>query len=157
MEPGNKFDEKIFNKIIDFAIEREKDAVQFYTDLQKMVKFEHKTDMLKELVDMEKGHIRVLEDIRTKHIEDVTPESIQNLKISDYLVEPDKPQSEMTYQDILVTAMKREEKSLELYNNLAEKATNDKTKNLFRKIASEEAKHKLLFEELYDKDVLAEN
>ena len=47
-----------FNEVIDFAVEREKEAVQFYADLQKQVKFQAQKEMLKELEDMEKEGLR---------------------------------------------------------------------------------------------------
>lgn len=145
-----------FNEVIDFAIEREKEAVQFYRDLQKMVKFKAQVDLLKELEDMEKGHIVILEKIRKEGPEKAEPQAVQNLKISDYLVEA-KPTSEMSYQDILITAMKREEKSYQLYTDLANEYKGTELSKVFEKIASEEAQHKLKFEKIYDEEFYKEN
>ena len=47
-------------------------------------------------------------------------------------------------------AMKREEISLRLYTELSVRFADEQIGNLFRKLASEEAKHKLWFETLYD-------
>ena len=56
----------------------------------------------------------------------------------------------MSYRDILLLAMKREEKALALYNDLQEKAeTADQTK-VFMILSQEEAKHKLALEAEYD-------
>ena len=105
----------------------------------------------------ERGHIEILNNIRQRKgvkAEDI-PE-VQDLMISDYLVEGDLTDS-MNYQDIIILAMKREEKSHNLYTHLAERVTDGDLKNLFLKLASEEAKHKLHFEKIYDDDVLKEN
>lgn len=145
-----------FNSIIDFAIEREKEAVQFYRDLQGMAKFKAQVDLLKDLEDMEKGHIVVLEDIRKKGPSDEKPKKVTNLKISDYLVEA-PPTVNMTYQDIVITAMKREEASFKLYTDMASQYEGTELSNTFSRIAAEEAQHKLKFEKIYDDEFLKDN
>lgn len=145
-----------FNEIINFAVEREKEAVQFYSDLLNMTKFDSKKIILNSLVQMEKGHIEVLENIRKQEIAEVEIPKVQDLKISDYMVES-KPTSDMSYQDILLTAMKREEASFNLYTDLANQMADANTKKVFEKLASEEAKHKNQFETIYEDEVLKEN
>jgi rubrerythrin len=51
--------------------------------------------------------------------------------------------------------MKREEKSLQLYNELASKADKSEFVNLFKILSQEEAKHKNILETIYD-DFMAE-
>lgn len=145
-----------FDSIIEFAIEREEEAVKFYSKLQSKANFKGQVDFLKELENMEKGHIQILKQIQQVEVDDLDVPEVENLKISDYVVSA-KPEDEMTYQDILITAMKREEASLNLYTTLANNFDDPQTNQLFKKIASEEAKHKLKFEELYDQDILKEN
>lgn len=145
-----------FNGIIDFAIEREKEAVSFYQELQGMAKFEHQKEVFKEFEAMEKGHITILEGIRKKDVKDIVVPDVPDLKISDYLVES-KPADDMSYQDILITAMKKEEKAHDLYTCLADDTRDEEIKRLFSKLASEEAKHKLHFEKIYDDEILKDN
>jgi rubrerythrin len=150
-------DFKTFNDIIDFAIIREEQAVKFYQVLQKTVKFEGQRQLMAEFEKMEQGHITILQNIRKKQaaaIADIPV--VQNLQISDYLVEGDIHEN-ITYQEIIILAMKREQKAHLLYTNLAGKMTDADTKNLFLKLASEEAKHKLHFEKIYDDEILKEN
>ncbi|MBN2420402.1 MAG: rubrerythrin, partial [Deltaproteobacteria bacterium] len=79
---------------------------------------------------------------------------IPDLKISDYTVEMEyKPN--MSYDDILRLAAKREEKALKFYTDFAEKADQEGHKKIFRVLAQEESKHKLKLETLLD-DYLAE-
>jgi len=146
-----------FNEIIDFAIEREQEAVAFYRKLQDMVNFKARQDMLRELEDMEKGHVKALEGIRSGTITMHEAPKAENLKISDYLVEP--PQSpEMSYQDIVITAMKREEMAVHLYTDLANlSAAEPEVRKLFVNLAAEEAKHKLHFEKMYNDEILKDN
>ena len=138
-----------YNEILDFAIEREREAVEFYRDLQSQAKFVAQIDMLKELEAMEMGHIVVIENIRKKGVEDLQIKQVPNLKISEYLSrEPED--LDMSYQSILIRAMKREEASTKLYTEMSQKFGDNQIAKLFRKLASEEAGHKLKFETLYD-------
>jgi rubrerythrin len=47
-------------------------------------------------------------------------------------------------------AMKREEKSLALYNELEAKSASKEQKKIFQLLCQEEAKHKLSLETIYD-------
>jgi rubrerythrin len=106
---------------------------------------------------MERGHIVVLTNMDKKGFPPGPEKRVVNLSISDYLVKPKKPVSELEYQDILILAMKREEASLKLYTDLASQIPGTPQAELFTKIANEEAGHKLKFETLYDQDILKEN
>jgi rubrerythrin len=145
-----------FNEIIDFAIEREQEAVKFYHDLQGMVLFKARQEMLRELEDMEKGHVKTLEGIRKGSTKITESPKVQNMKISDYLVEA-KPAADMSYQDIIITAMKREEASVQLYTDLANLSADAAVKQLFLNLTAEEAKHKLKFEKIYNDEILKDN
>jgi rubrerythrin len=147
---------KKFNEIIDFAINREYDAMKFYQDMQGMVKFNSQKELLKDFELMEEGHAEILKNIRNTDFKEIEIPEIENLEISDYIVES-KPTSDMSYQDIIILAMKREEASYRLYNDMADRVGNQNIKKLFLKLASEEAKHKLHFEKIYDKEILTEN
>lgn len=138
-----------FNEILDFAIEREKEAVQYYRDLQKESKFQARLEMLKELEAMEMGHIVVIENIRSNGVQEEKIKHVPNLKISEYLSA--EPQDlDLSYQNLLIRAMKREEASTKLYSEMSVKFPDPELSTLFRRLASEEASHKLRFETLYD-------
>lgn len=138
-----------FNEILDFAIEREKEAVQFYRDLQHLAHFADQKVFLQELESMEMGHIIVIENMRKKQPSEMEIKQVPNLHISEYLV-ADVDELDMTYQNILIKAMKREEMSLKLYTEMSKKFPDSELSVLFTKLASEEAGHKLKFEKLYD-------
>ena len=61
----------------------------------------------------------------------------------------------MGYNEILMLAMKQEEKALKLYNEFLDKADSEESRNLFKLLCQEEAKHKLALEIIYD-DYMAE-
>jgi len=144
-----------FDRIIDYAIEREKDAVRFYHELQTSVHFAERRKLLSNLEKMEEGHVTILEGIRNKQIENLVVPEVENLHLSEYIIQ-DEPEGELSYQDILIIAMKREESSHRLYTDMAVKTSDAGVQKLFLKLASEEAKHKLLFEKMYDEEILTE-
>lgn len=149
-----------FKQIISFAIQREQEAVQFYKDLKTNVQFAERKNLLHEFEMMEQSHIRVLNKLLTQieneSIGSVVIHQVENLRISDYIVETSQ-NNELSYQDVLIIGMKREEASFTLYTDLAEQSTDDDVKKLFLKLASEEAKHKLFFERIYDEEILTQD
>ncbi|HDP95193.1 MAG TPA: hypothetical protein ENN40_07530 [Candidatus Aminicenantes bacterium] len=149
-------DRKIFSEIIDFAVEREVDAIRFYQDLQKMVRFNSQRELLHEFEEMEKGHVEVLEKIRGMEPARIDVPRIQNLQISDYMV-ASPPTGDMNFEDIITIAMKREEAAQRLYTDMAGKVDDPQLQKLFLRLSAEEAKHKLYFETMYDDEVLADN
>ncbi len=146
------------NEIIDFAIAREEEAVEFYRELQSISRFQEITGLLAELEAMEKGHIVILHDLRRQGLKDDDFEEKMTigLKIADYLVAA-PPAPEMSYQDVLIVAMKREQAAVDLYRKLADQAVNDQERRIFSRLAAEESKHKHTFEEIYDREILKEN
>lgn len=138
-----------YNEILDFAVAREQEAVKFYRDLQNEAKFHAQREMLKDLEAMEMGHIIVIENIRRQGVSEADIPKVQNLQISEYL-SSDVENLDLTYQNILIKAMKREENSFKLYSEMSAKFPDSEISTLFRKLAADEAKHKLIFEKLYD-------
>lgn len=149
-------DRKKFDEIIDFAVEREVDAIKFYQDLQKMVRFNSQRELLHEFEEMEKGHVETLEEIRGMELARIDVPRIQNLQISDYMV-ASPPTEDMNFEDIITIAMKREEAAQRLYTDMAGKVDDPQLQKLFLRLSAEEAKHKLYFETMYDDEVLADN
>ncbi|MFA6571035.1 MAG: ferritin family protein [Bacteroidota bacterium] len=149
-------DNNKFYEILNFAIQREIEAANFYHDLQGRSKFDSSREMFKDLENMEWGHAKALERYKEGDIENFTPPKIMNLNISEFLVEPEVT-SDMLYQDALIIAMKREESSKRLYAAIAEESEDTATKNFFLKLASEEEKHKLMLETQYDEIIYNEN
>ena len=74
---------------------------------------------------------------------------IRDLKRSDY-VEDLEYQKGMPYKDLLILAMKREEKELTLYNQFLDHADTEEITKLFQILCQEEAKHKLKLEKTFD-------
>ena len=139
--------------IIAFAIEKEKEAAEFYEENSESETMSGKRQMLKEFAAEERKHEKMLEAYLATgiadNIEGYRFEWIFDIKRSDY-VDAMEYKPGMAYNELLMLAMKREEAALKLYNQLLSKADNDDTKKLFKMLCQEEAKHKLALETLYD-------
>jgi rubrerythrin len=145
-------------EIIDFAIEKEKEAAEFYLSVSKKEQFSGKVEMLKEFAAQERKHQQLLEDLKagktSKQLKDYKFKWITDIKRSNYADEVQYHPG-MSYTELLMLAMKREEKALKLYNEMLATAQTDEQKKVFKVLCQEEAKHKLSLETLYD-DHMAE-
>ncbi|MBT3255262.1 MAG: ferritin family protein [Deltaproteobacteria bacterium] len=145
-----------FEEIVLFAMDKEKEAVDFYSGLAKNAVFSGARETLEGFAGEEQNHYDMLENLgkAENKLADYKFEWIPDIKRSNYLVDVDDPK-DMDYADLLRLAMKREEKALKLYNELLEKADKEEFKNVFKMLCQEEAKHKLALETMYD-DYMAE-
>jgi rubrerythrin len=146
-------DEKKFKEIIQFAIGREIDAIDFYSRASQMVKLSGTRELFLDFAKQEEGHKKKLEGAMAGKVDVAKIEKVPNLKISDYLVDAEL-RPDIPYADILRIAMKREERSVKLYTDLTEKNVDKNLNNLFTFLIQEESKHKYALEKLYDDEVL---
>ena len=145
-----------FQEIINFAVEREREAQLFYSEAAEKAKWPHIRDMLLEFKNQEVGHERLLQSIDIPKVESTHIDPVPDLKISDYMVDMEyKP--DMGFQDIMILAMKREEKSTKLYEELAGTCTDPQVCKLFAMMAEEEKKHKFNLEREYEETILKDN
>ncbi len=139
--------------IVDFAIEKEKEAAAFYLEISGMEAMSGTKEMFKEFASEEKKHQKLLEDLKQGNIDSGVSgyklKWIADLKRSDFVVDIVYAPG-MAYNEILMLAMKREEKALALYNRLLDQSEGDAQKKLFKVLCQEEAKHKLALETMYD-------
>ncbi len=150
MSPDN------IQNIIEFAIAREQEAIDFYTELARKVKIEAVAEELKKLAQMEMGHKAKLQSVDVYAFAQSKPAGVSDLKIADYVV-PSAPTADMKWPDIINIAMHRELASVQLYKDLASRVADPALKRLFENLAAEEQKHKLYLETIWDEDVMKEN
>ena len=144
------------DELLDFAIQGEQEAHDFYIDLADRVERPAMKKLLKQFAKEEAGHKKKLESIKKGSRSFPYADDVVDLKIADYLVEVE-PTGDLTYQEALILAMKREKAAFRLYTDLAALTADKDLKLVFRSLAQEEAKHKLRFELEYDDKVLSEN
>jgi len=144
------------DEALDFAIEREQEAADFYTDLAGKVKNPDMRKVFDGFSKEEMGHKAKLQGVKKGKRLTQGDRNVTDLKIADYLVDVE-PEPGMDYREALILAMKKEKAAFRLYSDLASSAGDAEVRDLFHALAQEEAKHKLRFELEYDDEVLKWN
>lgn len=148
--------ENKINELLDFAIDREQEAHDFYMDLAKRLERPGMKEIFTQFAGEELGHKAKLQGVKQGKRILSAPAKVLDLKIADYVVDVD-PQGDLDYQRALILAMKREKASFRLYTDLSRSSEDKELKSAFQALAQDEAKHKLRFEVEYDEVILAEN
>jgi rubrerythrin len=143
-----------YQAIIDFAIEKEMEAVSFYEEAAGNESREETRKMFLDFAKEEQKHLYLLQNLDctgecTLVTQDYKFKWISDLKRSDLMVGI-VWQKGMSYRDILILAMKREENALRLYNELHRQSETETARNIFKILCQEEARHKLGLEKLFD-------
>jgi rubrerythrin len=150
-ESDMKFDS--LEAIVEFAIEKEKEAVEFYSGLARDEAFSGSKEMFTDFAREEQKHQKMLQEFKTKGftqaMRNYKLKWIKDIKRSDYVVELEYRKG-MAYNEILMLAMKREEAALKLYNDFLKQADTPESQKVFKMLCQEEAKHKLALETMYD-------
>jgi len=147
---------KSYDDAIKFAIQREEEAIKAYGDLSEKAKVPGLKDLLLELQGEEKNHKKLLLNITQEQIASFEKTDVIDLKISDYLT-TEPPGEEMTFQDLLIFAAKKEQNAVDLYTSLRDRTENNELKRLFEFLITQEKSHKLKLEEEYEKQVLSDD
>ncbi len=142
-----------FKDFIEFAIKREEEAIKAYGDIAGITKTPGLKKLLLDLQEEERNHKKLLQDITDEKVESLEIKEVDDLKISDYLVE-EPPSPDMNFQDLLILAAKKEQKAVDLYSDLERKVSKKELKKLFEFLIQQEKSHKLKLEEEYEKHVL---
>jgi len=141
------------DSILDFAITNEEKAAKMYVDLADSVRRPGMREVFLEFSREEARHKARLLEIKKGELPAVTSEKVQDLKITEYLVDVE-PSSSMTYAEALQYAMKAEKAAFKLYMDLAAATDDAALSEIFQSLAQEEAKHKLRFEIEYEDQIL---
>ncbi len=149
---------KQLREIMDMAIQYETDASEFYAAAADIAKNPAAKTLLKEFAGIELKHKEKLESFNlddVAHEHHTVPET-HDLHISDYLEDKEVSPSS-TAQDIMIHAMKREQKAYEFYARMLKSVTSEEVRSLFEELAAEEMEHKAKIETEYDDVVYKEN
>ena len=144
------------SEILQFAIQNEQEAVDFYNSLAIRTSNQSMKKTFTSFAAEEMGHKKRLLGIVETGLFNLSAKTVLDLKIADYMVDI-IPGPEMPYADALIVAMKKEKAAFRLYSDLAEQTEDSGLKKLFNELALEESRHKLRFELEYDEVFLKEN
>ncbi|MFH1728924.1 MAG: ferritin family protein [Pseudomonadota bacterium] len=153
---NNNFDLENIKACINFAIDKEQEAVDFYMDLASKVTSQPIVDELVKIADMEKGHKNKLMNINLATLIAADKKEVEDLKIANYTVDK-APSADMTMQDLVNLAMHKELAAQKLYADLANSVQDANVSALFNQLSNEEAEHKNYFERLWDDNIMKEN
>jgi len=144
------------DEVLDFAIEREQEAHDFYQKLAGNVETRWMKETFEQFAREEMGHKKKLIKVKEGGEMVTSTAKVADLKVGDYLADVEV-RDNLTYQEALILAMKREKMAFKLYSDIAASVEDATVRNLFLGLAQEEAKHKLRFEIEYDERILTEN
>ena len=153
-------DEKMLNfesvaAALDFAIDKEQEAYDFYTEWSEKLEHDAIRQVFREFAVEELKHRDLITDVKEGKLELKIDEKVRDLKITDYFVEI-KASAGMNYQDALQVAIQAERGSIELYGRLASTAASTDIISLFESLVQEETRHKVRLEKIYDDNFLKE-
>jgi rubrerythrin len=142
------------DNVISFAMEKEEKAMLFYQKCADRATNPGIKKFFQEMAEEENRHLELLKDLNPSALGDIKLVKVEDLHISDYLVDV-QFHDKLTYQEALILSMKKEEKAQAFYLGWKDKCLHEKTAKLFEMLANEELKHKRKIENVYDEEILA--
>jgi rubrerythrin len=124
---------------IKVAMEAEKDAYQSYAKAAKKTKNPKGREMLQQLSEFEMNHYRKLKDLL---------KSLQKKAVALKTQKP-KGQEQLTDMDALKIAVREEKKAQAYYQSMAELTQDPRGRDMYKRLASEEALHEKLLNDQY--------
>jgi rubrerythrin len=131
------------DEILEFAISREVEANQLYLYMAAHLENAEMRKVCEDFAEEELEHKAKLELELMK-----AGEVVSGLDISDYVMRGGEPM-EMDYEDLLVFAIKKEDRAINLYKDLAETVREKESRETLLALVEEESEHKRRFEVEY--------
>ena len=155
--------EKVYLNALEMALQKEEYSYEFYTKSENVIKFKPLKEFFRELAEEEVKHKNLILNQMDKMSSGKAvmgkrplSEPVKDLGIGKYLKKQEVTK-DMTYQDALILAMKREEEAVNLFDNLINISENQELKDFFIKLKNWEVIHLKRLEEKYDEDILTWN
>lgn len=134
--------------IIDFAVENELEAYEFYRDAAEKVDDSFLKETFEDLAKDELSHKKFLEEFLVSEVEEIKLKEFSDYKIAETI---DKPELsvKMKFSDAIGLAIKNEEEAMYMYKNLSEACLDKGHEKLFLGLMEMEKMHKAKLEEIY--------
>jgi rubrerythrin len=140
-------------KAIEIAMKTEKEASQFYSKAAKMTRDPRGRDMFQQLSEFELNHYNKLKELsQSLHQKgEWILYSGTSLKKRSIPLKMDKPKGreQLTDLDALKMATREEKKAQAYYRSMAELAKDPRGKNMYKRLADEEALHEKVLDDQY--------
>jgi rubrerythrin len=139
---------KSVTEILDTAIIRETQAQELYIKMAFMVKNPWMCRVLEGFAQEELYHRKKLEAVKRGKI-NLEPKELDGLEL-EVEIEDIEPHSNMDYRELLAYAIKKENSSYQYYTSMASMFSEPELKDIFLKLAKEEANHRQRLETEYE-------
>ena len=135
---------KTLGDLLEIAIQHEISSQNFYRDSLKKTRDTAVQNILKQLIEEEEGHERILLNIKEMEIYDASVPVDENLlKDAEQSHDIQIPElsNEPKLEEIYEIALKRETKAYNIFKQMAATVSNDELRELFKNLADEELNH----------------
>jgi rubrerythrin len=140
---------RTFEEIIDYAIDKEMDEIEFYSEFSKSL---DKKSLQGDFWDIALGKTERM--FCLEKMKDVNSDlNLGDMSSVSVCLDAEPIKKDLSDQDALFVAMNKEKAKFKFYFDMAEKATNKECKEILMRLADEEARQKLKFELEYDAHV----
>ena len=136
------------DEVLNFAIASESKAHELYIKMAAMVENPWMRRTLEGFAQEELQHRAKLEAVKAGRIT-LEREDVGDIGIAETL-DDTEPHADMSYVELLIFAIKKEDSAHRLYAAMASIFSETDLKDMFNKLAEEEAAHKRRFEIEYD-------
>lgn len=134
--------------IIDFAVENEIEAYEFYRDAAEKVDDDFLKETFQDLASEELEHKKFLQEFLVSEVEEIKLKEFSDYKISETIDKPELSVA-MKFSDAIALAIKNEEEAMFMYQSLAEACVDEEHEKLFTGLMDMEQMHKAKLEEIY--------
>ncbi len=141
-------DEKEFRRIIQFAMENEVSARNFYRDAADKLDDTGLKDIFVRLADEEQDHFDILQNLYNKDSLAGVFDPAKDYGVAETIEEP-ALSTDMKPADAFALAMKKEADAMDMYTRLASICHDAAEKNLFLELAEMERGHKQKMENAF--------
>ena len=140
-------------KAIKVAMEAEKEASQFYSKAAKNTRNPKGRDMFQQLSEFEMNHYQKLKEL-FKSLQEkgewiLYSGTTIKKKTIPLKIEKPKGQEQLTDMDALKMAIREEKKAQAYYRSMAELTKDPRGKDMYKRLASEEALHEKVLNDQY--------
>ncbi|MBU8922586.1 MAG: ferritin family protein [Bacteroidales bacterium] len=156
MTDGKSLDFNNVDEVFDYAIEKEKEARDFYLEWAGKIEKPAIQKVFTEFAAQEEGHMKLFTSMKEGHAETRPETKAVDLHLTDYLIEAE-PTENMGYREALRVAIQREQAAMDLYSAFAKATKSPEIASTMETLVAEETKHKNRLESIYDDDFYPEN
>ncbi len=139
-----------YEEVLEFAIDREIDANQFYLALADRVDDKEMREIFEDLAQEELEHKAKLELELMKMGKTVEIKQPLETPQRTYIISDNQSLLDMDYESMLKLAMEKEEAAFRLYVSLVPNAYDTESREMLLGLVQEEVRHKLRFQIEYD-------